>query len=95
MNTSWDDRWFEDISAATRCASCSTACRREDLTVVGNRDQYWYLRYLCHACGTQGVGIVIVHDIEPQAPRSSLTADDVLNAADALRGCRTLMECGL
>ena len=69
------------------------------LAVVGNRDEYWFVRCTCETCGTQGLGVVIVKRVadappaalEPQlaaeteADDDSLRVDDVLEAHELLR----------
>lgn len=82
--------WLDGIFGSVRCANCGTAYERSDVNVVGNRDEYWFLRCVCHTCGTQGVGVVIVREVEvrseerPGAERP-LTVDDVLAAHELLR----------
>ena len=38
---------------ALNCANCGAAYDRTDVNVVGNRDEYWFLRCVCHTCGTR------------------------------------------
>lgn len=80
-------RWLLGIFGSVLCATCGTPYAREDVTVVGNRDDYWYLRCHCGKCGVQGVGVVIVKTVEPPKPdeRPALSADDVLAAHELLR----------
>ena len=82
--------WLDGIFGSVRCANCGAAYDRTDVSVVGNRDEYWFLRCVCHTCGTQGVGVVIVREIEVR-PEDRLpqgqpfAVDDVLAAHDLLR----------
>jgi len=92
--------WLEGIFGTVRCANCGAVYGREDVSVAGNRDEYWFVRCSCHACGTQGIGVVIVKEIaasveqdepaaqdEPGAAEAHpLQVDDVLVAHDVLRG---------
>lgn len=81
--------WLDGIFGSVRCANCGAAYAREDVNVVGNRDEYWFLRCVCHTCGTQGVGVVIVKEMvaTPVQPEDRvLTVDDVLAAHEFLRG---------
>ncbi len=82
--------WLDGIFGSVRCANCGAAYDRSDVNVVGNRDEYWFLRCVCHTCGTQGVGVVIVRELEVKAEdvphaESAFTVDDVLAAHELLR----------
>ncbi len=82
--------WLDGIFGSVRCANCGAAYDRTDVSVVGNRDEYWFLRCVCHKCGTQGVGVVIVKQVEVKTEEESvgkgpLTVDDVLVAHEILR----------
>ncbi|MBI3521650.1 MAG: hypothetical protein HY071_00960 [Chloroflexi bacterium] len=81
--------WLDGIFGTVQCANCGTAYAREDVAVVGNRENYWFVRCSCHSCGTQGIGVVIVR--EATAPpgdepaEAALDVDDVLTAHEMLR----------
>ena len=87
--------WVEGIFGTVRCANCGAVYGREDVSLVGNRDEYWFVRCNCHACGTQGIGVVIVKEIarspsEPMDLELTVAArpfqvDDVLVAHEVLR----------
>lgn len=84
--------WLEGVFGAVRCANCGGTYARDDVSVVGNRDEYWFIRCACHMCGTQGIGVVIVKEsaVAPgaEAPVEGdvpLAADDVLSAHEILR----------
>jgi len=82
--------WLEGIFGTVRCANCGAAYGRDDVTVVGNRDEYWFVRCSCHGCGTQGIGVVIVKEVatavaEPKEDGQALKMDDVLAAHDLLQ----------
>ena len=84
--------WLEGIFGTVRCANCGAVYGREDVSVVGNRDEYWFVRCSCHACGTQGIGVVIVKEIAAQPEDLQLAdgarpfqVDDVLVAHEMLR----------
>lgn len=88
--------WLEGIFGTVRCANCGAVYGREDVSVVGNRDEYWFVRCSCHACGTQGIGVVIVKEVSATialaeaeadvADARPLQVDDVLVAHEVLRG---------
>lgn len=85
--------WLEGIFGTVRCANCGAVYGREDVSVVGNRDDYWFVRCSCHACGTQGIGVVIVKEVSATVAQADLAEgarplqiDDVLVAHDVLRG---------
>ena len=92
--------WLEGIFGTVRCANCGAVYAREDVSVVGNRDEYWFVRCSCHACGTQGIGVVIVKEIAIPADQAlsdheqmdrpeearPFQIDDVLVAHEVLRG---------
>lgn len=82
--------WLDGIFSSVRCANCGAAYDRSDVNVVGNRDEYWFLRCVCHTCGTQGVGVVIVREVQVRPDNAGdgeipLTVDDVLSAHELLR----------
>ena len=82
--------WLDGIFGSVRCANCGAAYDRTDVNVVGNRDEYWFLRCVCHTCGTQGVGVVIVREVEVRPEdraqgEVNFTVDDVLSAHELLR----------
>lgn len=81
--------WLEGILGTVRCASCSAVYERDDVSVVGNRDEYWFLRCSCRACGISGIGVVIVKEIggnETAGVRPEpLQLDDVISAHELLR----------
>jgi hypothetical protein len=82
--------WLEGIFGTVRCANCGAAYGRDDVSVVGNRDEYWFVRCSCRGCGTQGIGVVIVKEVaaavtEHQMGDQALEMDDVLVAHDLLQ----------
>jgi len=81
--------WLEGIFGTVRCANCGAVYGREDVSVVGNRDEYWFVRCTCHSCGTQGIGVVIVKEVlstgELVPAGRPLQVDDVLSAHEMLR----------
>lgn len=82
--------WLDGIFGSVRCANCGATYEKTDVNVVGNRDEYWFLRCVCHTCGTQGVGVVIVREVrvgldEPSGEDVPLNVDDVLSAHEVLR----------
>jgi hypothetical protein len=84
--------WLDGIFGSVRCANCGAAYDKTDVNVVGNRDEYWFLRCVCHTCGTQGVGVVIVREVEVKPEETAIelgeplfSTDDVLSAHEFLR----------
>jgi len=81
--------WLEGIFGTVRCANCGAVYGREDVSVVGNRDEYWFVRCTCNSCGTQGIGVVIVKEVlatgELVPAGRPLQVDDVLSAHEVLR----------
>ena len=89
--------WLDGVFGTVRCANCGTVYGRDSIAVVGNREEYWFVRCSCETCGTQGLGVVIVkHAVLGPSP-ASLTevvfagnddrfhVDDVLEAHELLR----------
>jgi len=66
-----DFGWLEGIFGSVRCSNCKEAYDRTDVNIAGNRDDYWFLRCVCHTCGTQGVGVVTLKRIELVLPSGS------------------------
>jgi hypothetical protein len=91
------NEWLDGVFGTVRCANCGAVYGRESIAVVGNRDEYWFVRCTCDTCGTQGLGVVIVKrvaegppDVDqgrlaPAADDDSLRMDDVLEAHELLR----------
>ena len=87
--------WLDDVFGTVRCASCGSAYGRNSIAVVGNRDDYWFVRCTCETCGTQGLGVVIVKragEAPPELAQPALVdgpgqirVDDVLEAHELLR----------
>ena len=91
------NEWLDGVFGTVRCANCGAVYGRDSIAVVGNRDEYWFVRCTCETCGTQGLGVVIVKRVteEPPAIVSATYAlddsdehihvDDVLEAHELLR----------
>jgi hypothetical protein len=91
------NEWLDGVFGTVRCANCGAVYGRDSITVVGNRDEYWFVRCTCETCGTQGLGVVIVKrvaDAPPAAPQQLpsfaddeelIRVDDVLEAHELLR----------
>lgn len=86
--------WLEGIFGTVRCANCGAVYGREDVSVVGNREDYWFVRCSCTSCGTQGIGVVIVKEVAPSTVQGDpglaggpvpFQVDDVLTAHEVLR----------
>ena len=90
------NEWLDGVFGTVRCANCGATYGRDSITVVGNRDEYWFVRCSCQSCGTQGLGVVMVKSVAegPPSERSSalvaaddlrMRVDDVLEAHELLR----------
>jgi hypothetical protein len=88
--------WLDGVFGTVRCANCGAVYGHDSITVVGNRDEYWFVRCSCETCGTQGLGVVIVKRVAEAPPPALLPelstdredlirVDDVLEAHDLLR----------
>lgn len=96
LGTAMND-WLDGVFGTVRCANCGAVYGRDSIAVVGNRDEYWFVRCTCETCGTQGLGVVIVKHVlgAPDADPQPLAAgvddeerihvDDVLEAHELLR----------
>src|SRR5258708_4861618 len=92
------NEWLDGVFGTVRCANCGAVYGRHSIAVVGNRDEYWFVRCTCETCGTQGLGVVIVRrvangppiDGQPLVvaddPGDRFHVDDVLEAHELLRG---------
>jgi hypothetical protein len=91
------NEWLDGVFGTVRCANCGATYGRDSIAVVGNRDEYWFVRCSCESCGTQGLGVVIVKRV-PEGPPGTerpltavaesedlLRVDDVLEAHELLR----------
>jgi len=89
--------WLDGVFGTVRCANCGAVYGRESIAVVGNRDEYWFVRCTCESCGAQGLGVVIVKRMADGPPATALGSlgpadgeavlhiDDVLEAHELLR----------
>ena len=89
--------WLDGVFGTVRCANCGAVYGRDSIAVVGNRDEYWFVRCTCETCGTQGLGVVIVKRVTDGPPERALAplalangeelihVDDVLEAHELLR----------
>ena len=86
--------WLDGVFGTVRCANCGAVYGRDSIAVVGNRDEYWFVRCNCETCGTQGLGVVIVKRVAEAPPallpqtidgEERIRVDDVLEAHDLLR----------
>lgn len=57
------EKWLPGIIGTVRCAQCGTSFTRQDISIVGSRDDHYSLRCVCHNCGTQGVGVVFAKEV--------------------------------
>ena len=91
------NEWLDGVFGTVRCANCGAVYGRDSIAVVGNRDEYWFVRCSCETCGTQGLGVVIVKRVA-EGPSAAdrpypvladgaelLRVDDVLEAHELLR----------
>ena len=90
------NEWLDGVFGTVRCANCGAVYGRESIAVVGNRDEYWFVRCTCETCGTQGLGVVIVKRVTEEPPvaaaqyalsdgEDQIRVDDVLEAHELLR----------
>jgi len=91
------NEWLDGVFGTVRCANCGAVYGRDSIAVVGNRDEYWFVRCACETCGTQGLGVVIVKRVLSGPPlegqpspvadagEDRLHVDDVLEAHELLR----------
>jgi hypothetical protein len=95
-STAHMNEWLDGVFGTVRCANCGAVYGRESIAVVGNRDEYWFVRCTCATCGTQGLGVVIVKRVAEGPPVTPdqlalgdadgvILVDDVLEAHEMLR----------
>src|SRR5713226_3908029 len=74
-----ENEWLDGVFGTVRCANCGAVYGRDAIAVVGNRDDYWFVRCTCETCGTQGLGVVIVKRVTDGPPADGqplVVADD-------------------
>jgi hypothetical protein len=91
------NEWLDGVFGTVRCANCGAVYGRDSIAVVGNQDEYWFVRCICETCGAQGLGVVIVKRVLSGPPAEGrplvvagdggdrLHVDDVLEAHELLR----------
>lgn len=91
------NEWLDGVFGTVRCANCGAVYGRDSIAVVGNRDEYWFVRCSCQTCATQGLGVVILKHATEGPPPAALAelelsgredhvrVDEVLEAHDLLR----------
>src|SRR5579859_4719897 len=92
------NEWLDGVFGTVRCANCGAVYGRDSIAVVGNRDEYWFVRCACETCGTQGLGVVIVKRVAegppapPSAPPSFAASDDQIHVDDVLEAHELLRD---
>lgn len=79
--------WLGAMVGVIRCSACTAPYRREDLTVVGEREGYVFVRCACASCRREGVAVVLTDFApapRPAPPRRPITPDEVLSAHEIL-----------
>lgn len=81
--------WVEKLFSAVRCANCNSPYGKNGIALVGRREDFFFVHCNCEACGTAGLGVVIVRDapaslVAPVAVDYPLSVDDVLDVHQAL-----------
>jgi hypothetical protein len=90
------NEWLDGVFGTVRCTNCGATYGRDSIAVVGNREDYWFVRCNCESCGTQGLGVVIVKSVAEGPPAEAsgarvpgddlrMRVDDVLEAHELLR----------
>ena len=90
------NEWLDGVFGTVRCANCGATYGQDSIALVGNRNEYWFVRCSCESCGTQGLGVVIVKGVAegPPGERAGvpvpaddlrMRVDDVLEAHELLR----------
>ncbi|HEY8807472.1 MAG TPA: hypothetical protein VIN70_07805 [Candidatus Limnocylindria bacterium] len=89
------NEWLDGVFGTVRCANCGAVYGHDSIAVVGNRDEYWFVRCTCETCGTQGLGVVIVKRVTDGPPATApaqilsgeelIRVDDVLEAHELMR----------
>lgn len=85
--------WLNGVFGTVRCAGCGAIYGRGAITLVGNRDEHWFVRCSCDSCGAEGLGVVIVKETAGVTAAPAATTfraaafrvDDVLEAHELLR----------
>ena len=92
------NEWLDGVFGTVRCANCGAVYGRDSIAVVGNRDEYWFVRCTCETCGTQGLGVVIVKRVgeapaaAAQAPRSLIEGEELIRFDDVLEAYELLRD---
>lgn len=77
--------WLDAIVGSLRCSACRAPYRREDLSVVGEREGYVFVRCECRICRREGVAVVLTEFASaPRPRRRPFTGDDVIEAHEIL-----------
>ena len=79
------NEWLDGVFGTVRCANCGATYGRDSIALVGNRDEYWFVRCSCQSCGTQGLGVVIVKNVAEGPPSERIGAPVPSDGADELR----------
>lgn len=99
LETALVEDLIKRLIASIKCGVCGQRYEVDNISILGHRQDLWYLRALCSACRTQSlVAVVIKEDRLPEAitdlteteldkfrDAGVLTADDVLDIHDFLK----------
>ena len=89
------NEWLDGVFGTVRCANCGAVYGRDSVAVVGNREDYWFVRCACQACGTQGLGVVIVKRVDAPpllAPRAAFSDDELILCVDHVLEAHDLLR---
>ena len=79
------NEWLDGVFGTVRCANCGAVYGRDSIAVVGNRDDYWFVRCTCETCGTQGLGVVIVKRVDSAPPHEIMPALELASGEEFIR----------
>ena len=86
--------------ASTKCGGCGQYYEADDIDVLGQHEDLWFLRAICSACHTQRLVVAVIKEdkvsevitdlTEAELDRFKnagvLTADDILDMHSFLKG---------
>ncbi len=82
------------LMETVRCSVCSASYAYENITVLGHRDELWFLTVTCPDCRTQGLIAALVRGDEgvPEAPPAESLGAATTASSEAAAGGAPITE---
>jgi hypothetical protein len=95
-----DEKYIRRMMSTMKCSVCGERYESGNISVLGHRDDVWFLSVFCPSCHSQGLVAAVINDSKVPQVVTDLTqgekakfgtgngveADDILDIHDFLKG---------